>query len=242
MSDRIVAIVPARGGSKGIPRKNLAPVGGRPMLAWTIEAALDSGVVDRVIVSTDDAQIAQAARDAGAQTPFIRPPDIARDDVHAVHVVLHALDWLLEHEGNQPEGVMMLLPTSPLRQPEDVRGAVQLFDERRADAVISVADLGKYLTNLRYLHGEQLEMVAPQEDRNAQRQGLKKLYGVNGSIFLARPPALRQAGTFHVENALGYVMDALHSIDINAAADLELVRQLFDRMDPWKRGDSTPWR
>lgn len=232
MSNRIVAVVPARGGSKGIPLKNLSPLAGKPMLAWTIKAALDSGVVDRVIVSTDDLRIAEVARQAGAQTPFIRPAQIAQDDVHAVHVVLHALDWMQEHECQQPEGIMMLLPTSPLRLADDVSAAVQLFDERRADAVISVVDLGKYMTNLRYMDGELLQAVDPGEDCNAQRQGLRKLYGVNGSIFLARPAALRQAGSFHMASALGYQMDALRSIDVNTQADLDMVRRMFDWLNP----------
>lgn len=239
----IVCVIPARGGSKGIPRKNLVELGGRPMLAWTVEAARRSGVVDRIIVSTDDEEIAAAARAAGADVPFTRPAEIARDEVHAVHVVLHVLDWLAVEEGTVPEGVMMLLPTSPLRRPADVRGAVALFREGDADAVISVADLGKYMTNLRFLRGERLEMVAPGEDRNAQRQGLDKLYGVNGSIFLARPAALRQAGTFHVEGALGYVMGPLHSIDINSPEDLALTRRLCAALDPWddvpETGDGT---
>lgn len=240
MSARIVAIIPARGGSKGIPRKNLAELGGKPMLAWSVAAALDSGVVDRVIVSTDDVEIAQAARAAGAETPFMRPPAIAHDNVHAVHVVLHALDWLREQGEAEPEGAMMLLPTSPLRQPSDVRAAVELFDAQQADAVISLADLGKYMTNLRFLHGVRLEMVAPGENRNAQRQGLQKLYGVNGSVFLARPPVLRATGSFHVENALGYVMDSLRSTDINSEADLALVRQLFEHLPLLTRQSLTP--
>ncbi|PWF21226.1 cytidylyltransferase domain-containing protein [Corticimicrobacter populi] len=228
MASRIIAIVPARGGSKGIPDKNVMPVGGKPLVAWTIQAALASGVVDRVIVSTDEERIAGIARAAGAETPFIRPGHIARDEVHAVHVILHALDWLLKHEGTEPEGVLMLLPTSPLRKPEDIRGVVRMFDKHRADAVVSVVDLGKYMTNLRYLNGngEPLERVAPDEDRNAQRQGLRGLFAVNGSIFMARPDVLRREGSFHVEGALGYVMDPLSSIDINSLDDLTLAREI----------------
>ncbi|WP_355608982.1 acylneuraminate cytidylyltransferase family protein [Xanthomonas cannabis] len=239
MSGRIVAVVPARGGSKGIARKNLVPLGGRPLLAWTITAALESGVVDQVVVSTDDLEIGETARRFGAETPFVRPPELAGDDVHAVQVVLHALRWLEEHQQCAPQGVMMLLPTSPLRSAEDVRQVVQLFDRQRAEAVISVADLGKYMTNLRYLDQERLEMVDPAQNRNAQRQGLRKLYGVNGSLFLARPDALRRAGTFHIEGALGYVMDSLRSVDINSQADLVLARRLLAAW-PAPNGDIVP--
>lgn len=241
MSGRIVAVVPARGGSRGIARKNLAQVGGRPMLAWAVRAALDSGVVDRVIVSTDDAQIAEAARRAGAEVPFMRPPALAADAVHAVHVALHALEWIGAEDGGAPEGVAMLLPTSPMRRAEDVRGAVELFDRHRAEAVIGVSDLGKYMTNLRYLQRARLVRVAPGEDPNAQRQGQSSLHAVNGAIFLARPEALRKAGTFHLPGALGYPMGPLESIDVNAPADLELARRLFQALEPWKSAGAAAW-
>ncbi len=234
----IVCIIPARGGSKGIPGKNLTPLNGRPLLAWTIGAALASKSVSRVIVSTDSEAIAATALEWGAEVPFMRPAHLAGDDVHAVHVVLHALDWL-EQQGQKPTGVMMLLPTSPLRLATDIQAAVELFERKQAPAVISVIDLGKYMTNLRYLEGEALERVAPEENPNAQRQGLRKLYSVNGSIFLAQPGRLRQAGTFHIDGALGSVMDAINSIDINAPEDLSLAKQLSEVLEPWKSKEDT---
>lgn len=231
----IVAVIPARGGSKGIPRKNLVDLGGKPLIQWTIEAAIESRALDRVIVSTEDVEIAACARSAGAEVPFLRPPELAEDSVHAVHVVLHALDWLTHARQAAPDGVMMLLPTAPLRLPDDIRGAVNLFDQHHANSVISVVDLGKYLTNLRFMDGNQLIVTAPSESRNAQRQGLRKLYSVNGSIFLAKPEVLYAAGTFHVPSALGYVMHPLNSVDINSYEDLELARLLCQKLDPWKQ-------
>jgi N-acylneuraminate cytidylyltransferase/CMP-N,N'-diacetyllegionaminic acid synthase len=232
---KIVAVVPARGGSKGIRRKNLAELGGKSLLSWTIDAAKRSGMVDRLIVSTEDEEIAAVAKAAGAEVPFKRPIELSRDDVHSVHVVFHALDWLREQGQADPEGVMMLLPTSPLRCPEDIIGAVNLYRSRDARAVISIVDLDKYMTNLRYLEGERVRMVAPEENKNAQRQGLKKLYGVNGSIYIARPARLRSAGTFHLDGALGYVMDMLNSLDVNSNDDLALARHICETMEPWRR-------
>lgn len=228
----IVCVIPARSGSKGIPGKNLAELGGKPLLAWSIEAALRSRVIDRILVSTDSPEIAETARRFGAETPFTRPADLARDNVHAVQVVLHALDWLEQDGCAAPEGVMMLLPTSPLRRSEDVRDAVRLFRERDAPSVVSVCDTGRYMTNLRFLRGGQLVMAVPSENRNAQRQGLEKLYGVNGSIFLARPHLLRREATFHMDGALGYVMEQWHSIDINDPRDLDMARQLCANTGP----------
>ena len=190
--------------------------------------------MSRIFVSTDSEEIASVAREWGAEAPYLRPADLARDHVHAVHVVLHALDWLERVEGLEPEGVMMLLPTSPLRLPYDIREVVKLFRARRAPSVVSVVDLGKYMTNLRYLEEERLERVAPEENPNPQRQDLKKLYSVNGSIFFARPNILRRAGTFHVDGALGFVMDNVNSIDINAPEDLALARKFCEAFEPWK--------
>lgn len=230
----IVCVIPARGGSKGIPKKNLTELNGKPLIAWSISAALASASVSRVIVSTDSENIADTARRWGAEVPFMRPPHLAFDSIHASGVVLHALDWLERNEECTPEGVMMLLPTSPMCLPEDIRGAVNLFKETMAPAVISVVDLGKYMTNLRYLTNNSLERVAPQEDPNAQRQGLRKLYSVNGAIFLARPQVLRKAKTFHVNDALGFVMKALNSVDINAEEDLAVAKELCGALQPWK--------
>ncbi|MGI6855493.1 cytidylyltransferase domain-containing protein [Mesorhizobium sp. 1B3] len=238
--DEVISVIPARGGSKGIPGKNLADLNGKPLLAWSILAALESGAVDRVIVSTDSAEIADVAHHWGAEVPFTRPAPLASDDIHAVHVALHALDWLEQQEGYVPAGVMMLLPTSPLRLAEDVRGAADLFRETGAPAVVSVVDLGKYMTNLRYLDGMALERVASEENPNAQRQGLRKLYSVNGSIFLARPGLLRESGTFHVEGALGYEMATFNSIDINSFEDLRLARQISEGLHPWNSRKEVP--
>jgi N-acylneuraminate cytidylyltransferase/CMP-N,N'-diacetyllegionaminic acid synthase len=230
----IVCVIPARGGSKGIPRKNLVDLHGKPLLAWSILAARASKAVSRIIVSTDSDEIGQVAREWGAEVPFIRPQELASDDVHSVHVVLHALSWLEQEEGYVPKGAMMLLPTSPLRLASDIQGVAKLFHECDVPSVVSVVDLGKYMTNLRYLDGDQLVRAAHEENPNAQRQGLKKLFSVNGSIFLARPEILRHMGTFHVDGALGFVMDSINSIDINAQEDLALARKYCEAFEPWK--------
>lgn len=230
----IVCIIPARGGSKGIPQKNLVDLEGRPLMAWSIAAAKASSRIARVIVSTESEEIAGVAREWGAEVPYIRPRMLAGDDVHAVHVVLHAIDWLQREESYRPEGALMLLPTSPLRLASDITGAVDLFRRKNAPALVSVVDLGKYMTNLRYLDGDRVVRVAPEQNPNAQRQGLKRLYAVNGSIFLARPDVLLREGTFHAGGALAFVMDSLNSIDINGPDDLALARKFCAAFDPWK--------
>lgn len=229
-----VCIIPARGGSRGIPNKNIVEFEGKPLLAWSIACAKSTQTVDRVIVSTDSEKIATIAHEWGAEVLYPRPSKLATDEVHAVHVVLHALDWLEQGDGCRPDGVMMLLPTSPLRLPADIDGAIELFYGEKAASVVSVVDLGKYLTNLRFVEGHKMIRVAPDENPNAQRQGLKKLFAVNGSIFVARPDVLKSEGTFHVSGALAYVMDGLNSIDVNSSNDLLLARKIASAFEPWR--------
>src|ERR1700743_3832228 len=110
-----LALIPARGGSKGVPRKNIVPVAGKPLLAWTIEAARNSTRLDRIILSTDDEEIASVAREFGVEVPFMRPAELAKDSSGSLEVALHALDWAAREPGGEPEYLLILQPTSPLR-------------------------------------------------------------------------------------------------------------------------------
>lgn len=223
----ILCVIPARAGSKGIPSKNTVDFVGKPLLAWTIEAALNAQAVGQVIVSTESEEIAAIARDWGADTPFLRPPELAEDHVHAVHTVLHALSWYGETRGCLPFGVMMLLPTSPLRTAQHVHDAAQLFLSNSVSAVIGVVDLGKHMTNLRYLRQNKLERVATEVSANQQRQEASPLYGVSGAMFLARTDLLLDNETFHLPEATGFIMSELSAIDINHPQDLRLARWLM---------------
>lgn len=227
----IFCVIPARGGSKGIPKKNLVTFKGEPLISWTIKAALASGKLTRIFVSTDCTDIAGISSKYGAEVPFMRPSHLAEDRVHSIHVVQHVLKFLETREGMLPYGIMMLLPTSPLRTAQDVVSAIDIFMQERANAVISVVDLGKYMTNLRYIQDGKLVRVAQQENPNAQRQGLETLYSVNGSIFLAQTDMLLEAGTFHIEGALPYIMPVDRSVDINSLEDLEFARQIACSLD-----------
>ena len=222
----ILCVIPARAGSKGIPGKNVVEFAGKPLLAWTNEAALAAPAITRVVVSTESQDFAEIARKWGAETPFLRPEELAEDHVHAVHTVLHALGWYREAEGHMPHGAMMLLPTSPLRTAKHVQTAAELFLNREASAVIGVVDLGKHMTNLRRIEADTLERVAPDVSPNQQRQGAAPLYGVSGAMFLARSNLLLEHETFHLEGALGHVMSAFSATDVNHPEDLALARWL----------------
>ena len=135
----VVGLITARGGSISIPRKNVAPLAGKPLIAWTVEAARSAKALRRIIVSTDDAECSAVAQAWGAEAPFLRPAALARDDSPHIDAVVHAIEWLAD-TGERPEFVMVLQPTSPLRVSEDIDAAVQLAVARDASAVVSVAE------------------------------------------------------------------------------------------------------
>ncbi|MCP5028169.1 MAG: acylneuraminate cytidylyltransferase family protein [Actinomycetia bacterium] len=221
----VVAIIPARGGSKAIPRKNLVDLAGRPLFHWTIGAAQSSGVVDRLIVSSDDPEILESAELAGAEAHH-RPPALGADHVHAVHVVGDLLD-ALRGRGEYPDTVLMLLPTSPFRRAEHIAEAVKLLEREDPPSVISVTELDKQLIHLRTIDPVgNLEPFLPWHQLTAQRQEQPPLYALNGSVYAARPASLQAAGTFHVPGARAIVMDARSSVDINEPSDLEWARYL----------------
>ncbi|MBA4067511.1 MAG: acylneuraminate cytidylyltransferase family protein [Isosphaera sp.] len=220
---RTVAVITARGGSKGIPGKNLAHVRGRPLVAWSVDAARAARSVGRVLLSTDDPRIADAGRAAGAEVPFLRPPDLARDDTSSVPVVLHALDWL----GDDPDAVLLLQPTSPLRDARDIDDAAELLTPD-ADAVVGVCQAHPHPLYARRLtpDGRLEPFIAA--DEYPRRQDLPPAVAVNGAVYLVRPAALREHRTFLPPRTRGYVMPPERSLDVDEPWDLHLVRLVME--------------
>jgi CMP-N,N'-diacetyllegionaminic acid synthase len=214
--------VVARGGSKSIPRKNLARLAGRPLIAWTIEAALRCRAVDRVVVSTDDDEIAAVARAQGAEAPFLRPPDLAQDDTPTMPVVIHALRWLEVEQGYLPDVVLLLQPTSPLRTADDITSAMALAHERSADSVVSVSTAlsHPYLAKRITTDGRLEDFMAhPKVER---RQDLEPAYSLNGAIYLARRAHLLETQTFYGPKTYAYVMPPERSLDVDTPWDLHV--------------------
>lgn len=218
-------MITARGGSKGVPRKNLCHVGGRPMIAWTIGAALAADRLDRIVVSTDDPEISDVARRAGVEVPFLRPSELACDDTPHVDVVLHALDWLERSEGDRPQYVVLLQPTSPLRTAEDIDAAVDLALARRADAVVSVVQTHDhpYLTRRLCSDGTLAEFI-PCDIAYPRRQDLPAAYALNGAVFVNRCESLRAARTFCPPRTVAYEMPPERSMQVDTPWDLRLVQ------------------
>lgn len=223
----VLALVPARGGSKGVPRKNLAPIGGKPLIAWTIEAAHATGVVDQVLVSTDDAEIAEVARRFGAEVPWLRPAELALDDTPTLAVAMHALDACAD-KGIEPNWVFLLQPTSPLRLPSDIAGALALARETNSNSVIGVSETHAHPAWMFRMDGEAYLEPLQQDSAATHRQGREVLYVPNGALYLVKSSVLRSGGSWYGPGARGWVMPVERSLDIDTGFDLHLARLLLE--------------
>ena len=228
----VLGIIPARGGSKAIPRKNIALVMGKPLLAYTLEEAQRSKRVQRLIVSTDDEEIADIARQFHAEVPFLRPKELATDDATDLEVFQHALRWLRENEGYGPEIVVHLRPTAPLRRAEDIDRGIALLMSSGADSVSSVTLIKEHPEKMWRLTGDRLSPFLKRmkgEFYNMPRQKLEPLFVNNGSVDVAWAKTILQKNSMTGEDIRGFVMDALSSVNINEPEDLLLAELLLTR-------------
>jgi len=230
---KVLGIIPARGGSKGIPRKNLADLGGKPLIAHAIGAALDTPELDRVLVSTEDAEIAAEARRWGAEVPFTRPADLAGDDTPTLPVLQHAIRFLETEENYRPGIIVLLYATSPLLHPSWISRAIGMIGEGNLDSVTSaVEDRGHFWRN-----GEDgPERFYPLTIAN--RQFSTPLYRENGALYVSRRNLIMEQGMI-LGGRIGLLIMGRHeSIDIDDEEDLELVRHLVS----WRTdGERSGW-
>lgn len=225
----MLAIIPARGGSKGVPGKNIKELAGKPMIAYTIEAAIKSRIFEKIIVSTDSKEIAKAATDFGAEVPFMRPEAIAGDLVSSDDVILHALDFY-KNQGTVYDEVCKLQPTSPLRNAEHIKKAYQLFKEKEADFLVSVCECehsplwaGQIGLDLR------LDYFISEEVKRACRQDMPTYYRLNGAIYIARTESFYQNKNFLGKNSIAYIMGQTESVDIDSYLDFELAELIKNK-------------
>lgn len=228
----ILSLIPARAGSKGVPNKNIVAVAGRPLIAWSIQAARSSGHAPRVVVSTDSAEFARVCRSHGAEVPFLRPAELAQDHVPSLDPVLHALDWFEENQGYHADYVLLLQPTSPLRTGADIDAAIDLALSKRADAVVSVTPVAchPYWTRKIDSEGRLEEFIHPQV-ADGRRQDLPKVFGFNGAIYLIRPKVLRRERTWYPEDTYAYVMPTERSLDVDTPWDVTLADMILRARD-----------
>ena len=216
------ALIPARGGSKGIPRKNIKTIAGKPLIVWTIEAALRSPMLRAVVVSTDDPEIAEVARRAGAQVPFMRPAQLAQDQTPGLDPVLHALDQLPQYDS-----VLLLQPTSPLRTTDDIEGFLNLVAQKKTPSAVSVteADTHPYWTYR--LNTDQTMARFVDVAPVARRQDLPAVFSLNGAMYFAEANWLHDSGSLVSAETLAYVMSKEHSVDLDTPFDWKFAELLL---------------
>lgn len=232
----MLAVVPARGGSKGIPRKNLQLLGGKPLVGLAVEAGLQAELVTRVVCSTDDEEIAGAARAAGAEVPFLRPAQLAQDASEDWPVFVHAIDWLETHEGWLPDLVVNLRPTSPLRRPSHIDHAIRILQESNADSVKSIclARQHPHKMWLRQADGRGIEPYLTTPFRlsrgpDVPRAQLEDVYWQNGVVDVTRRAVIYEQRVMIGERVAGLVVEPDDSIDIDTPLDLALAELLLAR-------------
>jgi N-acylneuraminate cytidylyltransferase len=225
-----VAVIPASGGSKGVPRKNIRLLAGKPLIAYAIETALASKFIDRVIVSTDDAEIAHIAQQHGAEVPFMRPPELARDDSPEWLTWQHAIRTLEAVEGSARMKVFVCVsPTSPLRTVEDVDACIRMLLESDADLVITVrpAERSPYFNMVVLDQHGYARLVIPPEGKIYRRQDAPAVYDVTTVAYAARPEFVLRAGSMLEGKLKAVVVPAERALDIDTELDFKIAEFLF---------------
>jgi len=232
---KIIALIPARGGSKSVPKKNIRILAGKPLITYSIKEALKSQYIDRVIVSTDDSQIAKIANEYNAEVPFIRPPELAGDEVTTLPVLQHAVRWLEKEEGYCPEIVILLQPTSPLRKAEHINQALTLFFDTNADSVISVCESSHSPYWMRVVDSQgrinpfiEKGLFAAQEPGHASRHNLPKTFLINGAIYITTPEVLSK-DKFLGDDTRALIMNEKDSMDVDSEWDFDLAEFIFGK-------------
>ena len=220
----VLAIIPARGGSKGLPRKNILPLCGKPLIAWTIHAAKKSRYIDRCIVSTDDLEIAGLAEAFDGDVPFIRPSVYAADDSASSDVILHAIDVLPE----KYDLIVLLQPTSPLRSEVDIDGAIEYYFETRAESIVSVTEQNHPIEWSFSSNDMKIPLKNIIElNSGKRRQDYNKMYKLNGAIYMSGTNTYEKLKSFYSDNTAIYSMDTNNSVDIDTELDFKLAELLI---------------
>ena len=234
---KVLGIIPARGGSKSVPRKNIKLIAGKPLIAWTIEAAKKSEFIDRVVVSTDDQETADVAKQYGAEVPFLRPADISHDLSTDVEFLTHALDFLKEHEGYEPDIVLRLPPTSPLRTAAHIDEGIRvLLEDPDTDAVRPITEVAKHPYKYwKIAEGNVLEpflskeVTGFDEPQNLPRQLFPKVYMHTGAMDVMRHRTIRELRSTSGKILKYFFMPQEAAINIDTPLDFEIAEMLLKK-------------
>jgi CMP-N-acetylneuraminic acid synthetase len=226
----VLGIIPARGGSRSISRKNIVPLAGRPLLAYTCDAALGSKRLTRTILSTDDEEIAEIGKACGVEVPFLRPAELALDETQMIEVVRHAVGWLMEHERYLSDIVVILQPTSPLRRAEHIDTAVDVLIETGADTVVSVVEVPHHFNPVSLMRVDEGRLV-PLLDQPMilRRQDKPRVYARNGPAVLAVRREVVEESRLYGDSVYPLEMRVADSVDIDGPEDLDLAEFYLSR-------------
>ena len=229
-NEKIIAIIPARGGSKGILNKNIIDIGGNPLIKYTIDSALGSKMLLHCVVSTDSDEIANVAKSCGALVPFKRPKHLSNDKALSLPVVQHAVELMEAEQGCQYDLVIMLQPTTPLRKTEDIDNAINLLFETNADSVISVVEVEGHhpLRMKRVVDGRLINYIDQGHEDMRPRQELPPVYIRNGAIYATRRDVLMDSNSFTGADSRAYIMPNERSVNIDTLQDLMLAKSYFN--------------
>jgi CMP-N-acetylneuraminic acid synthetase len=225
----VLAVIPARGGSKGIPRKNIHPLRGKPLIAWTIEEALAVPEISRLICSTDDPEIAEIAESYGCDVPFLRPASLAGDTVSGIAVLLHAIEFC-RSQGENYDLLLNLQCTSPLRRATDIREALQLFvaDEQAVNMVsVCQAEHSPFWMYTLDRSGRMKPLLTT-ENSGERRQELPSTYRLNGALYLAKIESFIRTQSFKEPAPRAYIMPVERSVDVDEQRDLQFIEFLLE--------------
>ncbi len=226
---RVLGLIPARGGSKGVPRKNIKLLCGKPLLHYTAKAALASRKLSRVILSTEDEEIARVGRECGVEAPFLRPIELAQDDTPALPVAQHAVRWM-EECGERFDALCLLQPTNPLRRVEDIDACIELLEKTDADAVATVLPVpAEYNPHWVYFRGEDgfLRLSTGETAPIPRRQELPPAYHREGSVYIVQKDVLMDGNSFYGDRFVGYEIPSDRSVNIDSQEDWEMAERLL---------------
>lgn len=222
---KVIAIIPARGGSKGLPKKNIKMFCGKPLIYYTIKAAKRSKLFDRIIVSTDSLSIKKVAKKFGAEVPFLRPPELARDNSNIVDGISHLLKCLQKKDNYEPDIIFLLQPTSPLRTSEDIVASYQLFNKSHARALVSVCETHHEIW---HIVAGKLKLVNSFPGKLVNRQERQPTYKQDGSmVYIIKPKTLLKNKSFIPEGTVPYVVPKWKAVDIDGPEDFLIAEVLY---------------
>ncbi|MBU2494640.1 MAG: acylneuraminate cytidylyltransferase family protein [Bacteroidetes bacterium] len=219
----ILAIIPARGGSKGILRKNIKPLSGKPLIYWTIEEAKKSKYIDRLILSSEDEEIINIAKVLGCEVPFIRPKELAQDQTPGIEPVVHAINNLPQ----KYDYVCLLQPTSPLRKIEHIDDCIEICSINNAESCVSVTKVDKHPYWMYKINKDKKLEPLFQEVQLTRRQDAEKVYSINGAIYFAKTDFILSEKSFIGTNTFAYLMDKISSVDIDDMSDFQYADYLL---------------